>query len=67
MWAELVELARKSMLRPDGSLASAEDLAIPTCCQTGPEVLDLLREHHIRWKANQEATCDQDAWLDESW
>ena len=56
MWAELVEWARKSMLRPDGPLASPEDFAIPICCQTGPEVLDILREHHSRWKANQEAT-----------
>ena len=56
MWAELVEWARQSMLRPGGSLASPEDLAIPICCQTGHEVLDVLRKHHTRWKANQEAT-----------
>ena len=34
------------MLRPDGPLASPEDFAIPICCRTGPEVLDILREHH---------------------
>ena len=56
MWAELVEWAKKSMLRPEGSLASPVDFAIPICCQTGPQVLDILREHHGRWKANQEAT-----------
>jgi len=56
MWAELVEWARKSMLRPDAPLASPQDFAIPTCCRTGPEILDILREHHRRWKANQEAT-----------
>jgi uncharacterized protein (TIGR00730 family) len=56
MWAELVEWARKSMLRHDGALASPEDFAIPICCQSGHEVLDVLREHHSRWKANQEAT-----------
>ena len=44
------------MLRPDCPLASPEDLAIPICCQTGPEILAILREHHDRWKANQEAT-----------
>jgi hypothetical protein len=55
MWAELVEWARKSMLRPDGSLASPEDLGIPICCPSGPEVLDVLRKHHSRWKENQEA------------
>ena len=44
------------MLRPDAPLASPEDLDIPICCRTGPEVLDVIREHHSRWKANQEAT-----------
>ena len=56
MWAELVEWARKSMLRPDAPLASPEDFAIPICCRTGPEILDIIRKHHSRWKANQEAT-----------
>ena len=56
MWAELVEWARRSMLRPDGSLASPEDFAIPICCRTGPEALAVLRDHYSRWKANQEAT-----------
>jgi uncharacterized protein (TIGR00730 family) len=55
MWAELVEWAKNSMLRPDGSLASAEDIAIPTCCQSGSEILDILREHHSRWLSNQDA------------
>ena len=56
MWAELVEWAKKSMLRPEGPLASPEDFSIPICCQTGPQILDILREHHGRWKACQEAT-----------
>ncbi|MDR3622335.1 MAG: LOG family protein [Paludisphaera borealis] len=55
MWSELVEWARTSMLRPDGPLASPEDFAIPICCQSGPEVIAILREHHNRWNANQEA------------
>ena len=55
MWSELLDWARRSMLRPDGPLASPEDFAIPICCQTGPEILDILREHYNRWKANQEA------------
>lgn len=55
MWDELIEWARKSMLRPDSPLASPEDFAIPVSCRTGPEALDVLREHHSRWKANQEA------------
>lgn len=56
MWAGLVEWAREAMLRPDGPLASPEDFAIPICCRDGPEVLDVLRAHHSRWKATQEAT-----------
>jgi uncharacterized protein (TIGR00730 family) len=56
MWGELVEWARKSMLRPDGSLASAEDIAIPTCCHSGAEILDILREHHSRWLSDQNAS-----------
>jgi uncharacterized protein (TIGR00730 family) len=54
MWAELVEWGRKSMLRPDGLLASPEDLTIPICCRSGPEILDVLPEHHARWKSDQE-------------
>src|SRR5206468_9467080 len=45
MWAGLVEWARNSMLRPDAPLASPEDFGIPICCQTMPEVLDVLRDH----------------------
>jgi hypothetical protein len=55
MWAELVKWARVSMLRPDGALASPEDLAIPICCRTGAEILDIIRAHHGRWKTNQVA------------
>ena len=55
MWPELVEWARTWMLRPDGPLAGPEDLAIPSCCKDAPEVLDVLRTHHARWKTEQEA------------
>src|SRR4051812_47932135 len=56
MWDGLVEWARTAMLRPDAPLASPEDFAIPICCRTGPEILDILREHHGRWKVKQEST-----------
>jgi predicted Rossmann-fold nucleotide-binding protein len=55
MWAELVAWAKQSMLRADGALASPEDLAVPICCQSSPEVLDILREHYNAWKATQES------------
>jgi len=54
MWADFVEWAKRSMLRPDGPLASPDDFAIPTCCQSGPEVTAAVRGHHSRWKASQE-------------
>jgi uncharacterized protein (TIGR00730 family) len=56
MWAELIEWARKSMLRSDGALASPEDLAIPICCRTGPEIIEIVREHHGRWRMRQNAS-----------
>lgn len=55
MWAELVEWVKKSMLLPDCPLASPEDVAIPVCCRTGPEILDVVRKHYTQWKSNQEA------------
>ena len=43
------------MLQPDAPLVSPEDLKIPICCPTGPRSSTAIREHHARWKANQEA------------
>lgn len=56
MWGDLIEWARTSMLRPDAPLASPEDFDLPICCRTAPEILDVLRERHGRWKAIQEVT-----------
>jgi uncharacterized protein (TIGR00730 family) len=56
MWPGLVEWAKASMLAPESSLANPEDFDVPVCCRTGAEVLDVIREHHGRWKANEEAT-----------
>lgn len=53
MWSELVEWAKKYMLRPGLELASAEDMAIPRCVNGGEEVLGLIREHHAWWVATQ--------------
>jgi uncharacterized protein (TIGR00730 family) len=49
MWAELVDWARKNLLKPELSLASPEDLAIPRCVNTADEAVALIREHHARW------------------
>ena len=55
MWSELVEWARRSMLRPDAPLASPEDMAIPRCVTEGPEIVSIIREHHARWSARKPA------------
>jgi hypothetical protein len=53
MWAELVEWARRYMLRPGFELANPEDMAIPRCVDTADEALAILREHHARWLTAQ--------------
>lgn len=50
MWAELVEWARKNLLKPELNLASPADIAIPVCVNTADEVIALLREHHAKWQ-----------------
>ena len=49
MWAELVDWARKNLLKPELNLANTEDLAIPRCVKTADEAIALLREHHAKW------------------
>jgi uncharacterized protein (TIGR00730 family) len=53
MWADLVEWARSYMLRPDFPLASPQDFAIPLCCRSGTEILDIVRRHHAEWQAKR--------------
>ena len=55
MWSELVEWARRFMLRPDAPLASPEDMAIPRCVADGAGILQIIREHHALWKSRQQA------------
>lgn len=50
MYAELVDWCRSYMLRPEFSLASPEDMEIPTCVEDGPPALQIIREHHTTWK-----------------
>ena len=49
MWAELVDWAKKNLLRPELNLANPEDMAIPRCVNTGDEAIALLRDHHATW------------------
>ncbi len=50
LYEELVDWARRSMTRPDLTLASPEDFSIPICVRDAEGVLRVLREHHERWK-----------------
>lgn len=51
MWAELVDWARKNLLKPELNLASPHDLTIPRCVATADEAIALLREYHAAWSA----------------
>src|SRR5437868_6934069 len=51
MWAELVEWARRNLLKTELALASPADLGIPRCVNTGDEAVALIREHHAKWRA----------------
>ena len=49
MWAELVDWARKNLLKPELSLANPEDMTIPRCVNTADEAITLIRENHAKW------------------
>jgi predicted Rossmann-fold nucleotide-binding protein len=49
MWAELVDWAKKNLLKPEQNLASPGDLSIPHCVKTADEAIALIREHHAKW------------------
>src|ERR1700722_2558663 len=53
MWAELVDWAKKNMLKPELALASPADLTIPRCVNTAAEAVALIQEHHARWLAEK--------------
>ena len=53
MWAELVDWAKKYMLRPGFELANPEDMTIPHCVSSADEVLAIIHEHNARWQQAQ--------------
>ena len=53
MWAELVDWARRSMLREGSELASEVDFAIPHCVNTIEETVALIRVNRDAWLAAQ--------------
>src|SRR6201987_5702781 len=44
MWAELVDWAKKNLLKPELPLASVEDMSIPVCVNTADEAIALIRK-----------------------
>jgi len=50
MFEELVEWAKKYMLRPHFPLASPQDISIPRCVKDGQSILKIIRKHHTEWK-----------------
>ena len=49
MWAELVDWARKNLLKPELNLANPEDMTIPRCVNSADEAIALIRDHHEQW------------------
>jgi uncharacterized protein (TIGR00730 family) len=49
MWSELVDWARRYMLRPGFELAKPEDMAIPRCVESADEAIAIVRERHAEW------------------
>lgn len=53
MWREILEWARRYLLRPELALASPADLDIPHCVDTVEEAIALLRDRHAQWLARR--------------
>ncbi len=50
MWGQLVDWARKNMLKPKLNLANREDVTIPRSVSTADEAIALIREYHAKWR-----------------
>jgi uncharacterized protein (TIGR00730 family) len=57
MWVELVEWARKHMVRPDVPLASPADMDVPRCVGTVEETVAIIRQDREEWLAQQAAAA----------
>jgi uncharacterized protein (TIGR00730 family) len=53
MWPGLVDWARRSMADTEPALASAADMSIPVCVESGDGAVAVLREHHAAWLGRQ--------------
>jgi uncharacterized protein (TIGR00730 family) len=57
MWPGLISWARTEMLSADPTLANPEDFSIPHCVAGGHDAIEVIEEHHARWRAK--ATQDR--------
>jgi uncharacterized protein (TIGR00730 family) len=57
MWKGLVDWAQGAMLRPGFELASAQDMQIVRCVAGAEEAIEIVREHHARWRAEQTSSA----------
>jgi hypothetical protein len=53
MYAELVDWAKKNLLKPELALASPEDMSIPRCVNTADEAIALIRENYAKWQGGK--------------
>ena len=53
MWADLVNWAKDHLLASEPPLASPQDLEIPICVDSGDQAIELIRERHGKWHAQQ--------------
>ena len=56
MWSELIDWARRWMLRPDFELVNSEDMTIPRCVKGVDQTIAILKEHHARWQLANPST-----------
>jgi uncharacterized protein (TIGR00730 family) len=58
MWAELVDWARRHMLRPGLELASPKDMEIPRCAKGADEAIAILKAQYARWEKRGAGTTE---------
>jgi uncharacterized protein (TIGR00730 family) len=56
MWADLVQWSSTHLVSSQPPLASAADMSIPKCVNTGDEAIALIREHHAQWLRETKTT-----------
>src|SRR5262249_36485697 len=54
MWPGLVQWARSTMLSFDPPLANSEDFDIPQCVSTADEAIEIIRQHHLKWRGSNQ-------------